>query len=357
MTAKPNLFDYATSELSQDAFLCWFLSWADHKYAIVDRALHEAAVGFVRSIVKKCGKPDFGDEPLLTVKAVVKQYKSIDVLALISNGKQQYALAIEDKTGTTIHGDQLKRYRLAVEDEYKNYTPLFVYLKTGEISQAAKAERAGYVVYSRKDLLCALNARESGIQNHIFRDFYESLCEKHRSYEAFLTKNIDEWVKEWTAWEGFFGSLQRKMKKQDAKWGYAANPAGGELVFYWGGTRIGDGNVYMEIHKKWDESHDDNGRYFLAFKVSEISQGKNRSEIRWNLYKSLMESARSHGWGDAIEKPKRFGYGKTMVFCETVNQDWWLVKKSDGKLSMAKTIERLQIANNLLCSAAEHYER
>ena len=25
---KPNLFKYATSELSQDAFICWLLEWA-----------------------------------------------------------------------------------------------------------------------------------------------------------------------------------------------------------------------------------------------------------------------------------------------------------------------------------------
>lgn len=25
----PNLFEFATSELSQDAFLCWLASWAD----------------------------------------------------------------------------------------------------------------------------------------------------------------------------------------------------------------------------------------------------------------------------------------------------------------------------------------
>nr|WP_260390277.1 hypothetical protein [Ornithobacterium rhinotracheale] len=29
MAEKPNLFQYATSELSQDAFLCWLIAWAD----------------------------------------------------------------------------------------------------------------------------------------------------------------------------------------------------------------------------------------------------------------------------------------------------------------------------------------
>ena len=357
MTAKPNLFDYATSELSQDAFLCWLLSWADRKFADVDRAMHEAAVGFVRSIFDKCGIPNLEYNPHLVLEDVRKQHNSIDVLALIAHGKHKYALVIEDKTGTTMHGDQLDRYRKAVEDEYKRHTPLFVYLKTGEISKAIKAEEAGYVVYSRQDLLRTLEAKKNGIQNQIFRDFYERLREKHRRYEAFRIKNVDEWVKERAAWEGFFGSLQKKMKQQNPNWGYANNPAGGEYVFYWGGKKIVDGNVYMEIHKKWDESHEHNGRYFLAFKVSGILQRKNRSEIRWNLYKSLMKSARLLGWGDAVNKPKRFGYGETMVFCETVDQNRWLVESSDGKLNMSKTIERLLQANDVLCNAADQYEQ
>ena len=30
----PNLFKFATSELSQDAFICWLLSWAKKDYEI-----------------------------------------------------------------------------------------------------------------------------------------------------------------------------------------------------------------------------------------------------------------------------------------------------------------------------------
>lgn len=38
---KPNLFTYATSELSQDAVLCWLFSWADPKQSREDEALHD----------------------------------------------------------------------------------------------------------------------------------------------------------------------------------------------------------------------------------------------------------------------------------------------------------------------------
>lgn len=33
---KPNLFDFATSELSQDALICWLLAWASNGYNETD---------------------------------------------------------------------------------------------------------------------------------------------------------------------------------------------------------------------------------------------------------------------------------------------------------------------------------
>ena len=31
-STEPNIFHFATKELSQDAFLCWLLSWAKNDY-------------------------------------------------------------------------------------------------------------------------------------------------------------------------------------------------------------------------------------------------------------------------------------------------------------------------------------
>ncbi|NEX23727.1 hypothetical protein G3480_26250 [Thiorhodococcus mannitoliphagus] len=45
---KPNLFAFATSELSQDAFLAWLLSWADPKYAAFDPPVHQCAARLVQ---------------------------------------------------------------------------------------------------------------------------------------------------------------------------------------------------------------------------------------------------------------------------------------------------------------------
>lgn len=43
MTKTPNIFDFATSELSQDAFLCWLIAWADSSQIENDETLNNCA--------------------------------------------------------------------------------------------------------------------------------------------------------------------------------------------------------------------------------------------------------------------------------------------------------------------------
>ena len=49
-TRGPNLFDHATSELSQDAALCWCIAWADSRYAATDPAMHAIGRDLVASM-------------------------------------------------------------------------------------------------------------------------------------------------------------------------------------------------------------------------------------------------------------------------------------------------------------------
>jgi hypothetical protein len=39
----PNLLDFATSDLSQDAFICWLASWADPSCREPNGPLHQTA--------------------------------------------------------------------------------------------------------------------------------------------------------------------------------------------------------------------------------------------------------------------------------------------------------------------------
>ena len=53
MNIRPNLFWYATSELSQDAVLCWLLSWADKKHQALVPILHKVGAEFINTIYQK----------------------------------------------------------------------------------------------------------------------------------------------------------------------------------------------------------------------------------------------------------------------------------------------------------------
>ena len=131
-----NLFNFATSELSQDAFLCWSLNWLSvkedtedpyykHGKAMLDLFLGEHKKDIYKEV------------------EVLKQFNRIDVLVLFKdNQDNQYALIIEDKTNTSEHNEQIEKYKEKLNEElskrqdikYKNLTENQIYttyVKTG----------------------------------------------------------------------------------------------------------------------------------------------------------------------------------------------------------------------------------
>ena len=100
-----NLFDFATSELSQDAFFCWSLNWlavkedTEDPYYKYGKAMLDLFLGEHKKDIYKEVK-------------VKKQFNKIDVLVLFKdNQDNQYALIIEDKTNTSEHNEQIKKYK------------------------------------------------------------------------------------------------------------------------------------------------------------------------------------------------------------------------------------------------------
>ena len=105
---KNNLFRFATSELSQDAIICWCLNWFndDRKPRLKEMAI---------SLVKKMA----GDITVSSVD-IVRQFSErvkmdngatihvkVDVLAIIN---KKIGLIIEDKTTSDVHDNQIFRY-------------------------------------------------------------------------------------------------------------------------------------------------------------------------------------------------------------------------------------------------------
>ncbi|MCT7654457.1 PD-(D/E)XK nuclease family protein [Oceanimonas sp. NS1] len=105
---KPNLFNFATSELSQDALLCWLLSWSDPRQQANDNKLHQLGRTLLTALITEAG----GTPTSINHVEVLRQYRRLDVLCRINDN---LILMIEDKTGTQEHSNQLVRYRAAVE--------------------------------------------------------------------------------------------------------------------------------------------------------------------------------------------------------------------------------------------------
>ena len=148
---KPNLFKFATSELSQDAFILWLLEWANPNCATEDKALHETAQEFVRLLLNNKD---------LTIKSVntTRQKNHIDVFAIVN---EKYAIIIEDKTDTSEHNNQLERYEKWVieQKEYSALETHIVYYKRGNESyfrlnkMTDKYALKRFTILTRKDVL------------------------------------------------------------------------------------------------------------------------------------------------------------------------------------------------------------
>ena len=103
----PSLFGFATSELSQDAFIGWLASWADPSHRAADESLHGTARLLLDRLLEACGVSRPSEYQSVKVR---RQHKKIDVLVVVNDDT---AILIEDKTNTADHSDQLRRYKVS----------------------------------------------------------------------------------------------------------------------------------------------------------------------------------------------------------------------------------------------------
>lgn len=245
---RPNLFRYATSELSQDAFILWLLEWANPECATEDNALHKTAQDFVRLLLKNKN---------LEIRSVEckKQENYIDVFAIVN---KKYAVIIEDKTNTSEHSNQLKRYSEWVlrRKKYSDLELYCVYYKTGNESYAKLNRLAGsykkefpfehFSIITRKEVLDVLN--QSTTNNAIFCDYVEHLRKIQNITLSYSSLPINKW--KWEAWQGFYMALEKELNTGD--WGYVANPSGGFLGFWWNWKNIAsnpDVQIYLQFEQ------------------------------------------------------------------------------------------------------------
>lgn len=287
----PNIFSFATSELSQDAMLSWLLSWAHPDNQQNDADLHAVALSFVRLLTGM-------NELEVSSINVGRQLDHIDVWAEINDN---VFLAVEDKTGTTIHDEQLKRYKNSVEKKYPNRIKCFAYVKTGNEPKSILQQvgDAGYRVILRKNILDCLKTYSGN--NIVLCNYRDHLQKNEDATMSFSKKTVSEWS--WSAWEGFYKALEQKNIIDD--WGYVANPSGGFLGAWWHGRDFPPGSNKSSMYLQFEQEK-------LCFKICPDCDKSERSTVRNKCYDALMQIVKNNNFHE-IRKPSRFGSGEYMT--------------------------------------------
>jgi hypothetical protein len=183
---SPNIFNYATSELSQDAFICWLIEWLNFEEG---KSLHDAAKVFVSQLYNaRVVKPE--DEPRSIIKPenigkfidVKTQHYKVDVFFKVKINGKPVNFIIEDKTSTSFHGDQLKDYKKKIKKLYNGDELICIYYKPDYIHSTEReiVEGEGYGVFDYqkiKDFLKDVNT-----DNVIFNNYRSYVLEKYKKF-------------------------------------------------------------------------------------------------------------------------------------------------------------------------------
>lgn len=340
-SARPNLFSYASKELSQDAFICWLIEWSENSS---DPELKKLGCCFVEALINKHREVDLES---IDSAEVSKQDNRIDVLACINN---KYVLLIEDKTySAKKDGDQLNIYMNAVIDgktKFKEYKELFaIFLKTGNQSLYSKQEiekNYCYKVFDRDDFLKVLEEYRGN--NAIVFDFREHLKTMNEECQSWKEKaKTDIWS--WGAWQGLYIELERQLGGDRSKlpwwgWDYVSNRGGGFLGFWWYPHGLpSECPVYLQL-----ESIPNSKNTRLCFKFDAYKVEEPRREKKWEWNERIV------GQSEFAVKPKRMGSGGTVT---VAMHDGWLRFDDRGKFDLDKTVAVLRNAEKILLQAAD----
>ena len=333
---KPNIFELAIKELSQDAFFTWLLQWADEGQKQHDQQLNETAKDFVRLLLKQSS--DFQVNKIVAGR----QWNKIDIWAEVND---EYFIGIEDKTNTCEHSEQLERYKEIATTHYKDkkHQLVFIYLKTGNESVVTlkKIKDGGYAIISRSAILSILNKRQ--ITNEIFNDF--------KNYLTKIENETNSWAKfenitsKWRAGEGFFIKLQEQIpdRYHETHWQYVANQMGGFLGFWYHFVKIKKiGNLYIQI---------ENALEYGIKLVIKIGNWMPSTETLYCLLNEVKPYAEKNGL--TISKPDKYRVGSTSTLAIVQNA---FSVDSKGNLELDKfmlTLKNLEKTLDEYCKGKE----
>ena len=361
MTA-PNLFEYATKELSQDAIICWLIAYAGTTKSRdqADEALQQCGRTFVEALFAKWedfGEVELGNELRVEIE---QQDHNIDVLARI-NGR--HVLLVEDKTETGAHDGQLERYWQLVIDGHTAFESVTdetlypIYLKTGNLSLGERRRievKEGYRVFDRADFLRVLDTYKG--RNAILVDFRHYLTqweEETRSFERWTSEG-GQWTKEdantQLGWEGLYEHVERALDGSADSTGGITNMLHGGYTGVWLEPRETSESSRFAM---WIEKEKVSFRLYGA-KTKCSTKGMNREKQKWaNVFVERGEGR--------FVKPRRLKATATKPMCVS---EWrpseagsWLAFGSDGRFDTPASVRNIEWAANVLRTAITSEKR
>ncbi|WP_314292992.1 PD-(D/E)XK nuclease family protein [Leptotrichia massiliensis] len=297
---RNNIFNFATSELSQDAFICWLCNWVnfdDNDLSEDKKKLKELATDFI----EKMSGEKLGDRKV----NIKRQYQKIDVLLEIQNKTEfitkedekipvvDMYVIIEDKVGTGLHSNQIERYRelISEKNEKDNGSRAkikVVYYKIYDEDNMERLKEDGIdIIFERKDMLALLEKYKNSFNNILVEDYYNYLNNIEKNVNSYIDKKLEDWNS--NCYIGFFKELKNEKnllehaigRQKDCSWGYVNNSSGGFMGMWWFPlseekinklTETSDEDIYLQIEQY-------NQKNIIAIKYSVPKKNKNNKEL------------------------------------------------------------------------------
>ena len=297
---RNNIFNFATSELSQDAFICWLCNWVnfdDNDLSEDKKKLKELATDFI----EKMSGEKLGDRKV----NIKRQYQKIDVLLEIQNKTEfitkedekipvvDMYVIIEDKVGTGLHSNQQKTYRDIISEKNKedngNKAEIkVVYYKIYDEDNMERLKEDGIdIIFERKDMLALLEKYKNSFNNILVEDYYNYLNNIEKNVNSYIDKKLEDWNS--NCYIGFFKELKNEKnllehaigRQKDCSWGYVNNSSGGFMGMWWFPlseekinklTETSDEDIYLQIEQY-------NQKNIIAIKYSVPKKNKNNKEL------------------------------------------------------------------------------
>jgi hypothetical protein len=301
---RPNLFHFASSELSQDAFFCWLASCADP--SVINPELRSVGRSFLDLLALK---KDVTLPVLIESVSARRQVNKIDIVIEINHS---IVFIIEDKAGTSEHSNQLRRYLDWAMEYYSGWQVLPIYIQTYLQASFQDVAEQGFGVVTRSELIQMIPGT---CEDSVLNQFREHLVQLEAKYSAFVEGS--EWDS--YAWQGYLNRISQGI--EHCGWSYVPNPSGGFYAAYWGWTVTEYGEMYLQVSEKQ-----------LSVRI-QPSDGTSAETIR-RLYALALEFK---GWSVPLQSKPRRGRTLNLVTLDLDHRKF----DADGKIDVELTLNGL----------------